>query len=287
MRIGHFIDISLLINLTEKAWIVSKEKPNYPIMVISKNAFKLYRSGIYSNQGNLINFNGNDFWLDDKTYNRLKVLTAKKRIDITKLAISLRPILDPELLASQPYSFDFTILDTIKNTPDDIYLISKDNPEGSLDVILDDFLEEVKALGLSIKGFYYINEYLNKYDEEYTTYKTQKVILQHAIGHRTDKEEITIDEIATYDKIMYYSNSYDTDKYPREVNYILDSLYRNSPDNVKRIIRDDFLYLKPTIVSNYYSSNKVNRVIQNKHRLTLNNIMTFESFKYNKKRNTF
>lgn len=279
--IAHFIDINLLINLTEKAWIVSKDRPNYPIMVISKNDFKLFKSGIYKSQNNKITFNGKDFFLPDDVYKRLKVIVAKKNIDITNLAISLRPVQDGELLASQPYSFDLTILDNLKNTTDDIYLLSMELTEQSLSIIIEEFLLEVEKLGLSIKKVYYINSSINNYENSDSTFLAKKILLQHAIGFKTDNNILTNNEIDRYDKIMYYSNLYDTLNYPIEINYILDDLYKETPDNIKRVIRDEFMYLKPLIVANYYTSNTLNRVKTSKHVLSLNNIMTFESFKYN------
>lgn len=279
--IAHFIDINLLINLTEKAWIVSKDRPNYPIMVISKNDFKLFKSGIYKSQNNKINFNGKDFFLPDDVYKRLKVIVAKKNIDITNLAISLRPVQDGELLASQPYSFDLTILDNLKNTTDDIYLLSMELTEQSLSIIIEEFLLEVEKLGLSIKKVYYINSSINNYENSDSTFLAKKILLQHAIGFKTDNNILTNNDINRYDKIMYYSNLYDTLNYPIEINYILDDLYKETPDNIKRVIRDEFMYLKPLIVANYYTSNTLNRVKTSKHVLSLNNIMTFESFKYN------
>lgn len=283
--IAHFIDINLLINLTEKAWIVSKDRPNYPIMVISKNDFKLFKGGIYKNQNNKINFNGKDFFLPNDVYNRLKIIVAKKNIDITNLAISLRPVQDSELLASQPYHFDLTILDNLKNTTDDIYLLSMELTEQSLSIIIEEFLLEVKKLGLNIKKIYYINSSINNYENSYSTFLVRKILLQHAIGFRTDNNILTNNEIDRYDKIMYYSNLYDTLNYPIEINYVLDDLYKESPDNIKRVIRDEFMYLKPLIVANYYTSNTLNRVNTSKHVLSLNNIMTFESFKYNNRKN--
>ena len=45
MNNSKFLDIDILVNVENKAWIVDKNNPNVPIYKISKSDFNLIKSG--------------------------------------------------------------------------------------------------------------------------------------------------------------------------------------------------------------------------------------------------
>ena len=44
---AHFFDIDVLVDVNSKVWVISKIKPDIPVIKISKHEFKLIKRGIY------------------------------------------------------------------------------------------------------------------------------------------------------------------------------------------------------------------------------------------------
>jgi len=86
---GVFFDLDVLIDMNQQCWIVEKTRPNIPIMKISKSDFNLIKSGIYSKQGNKIDFNGITFYLPTDLLNKLKIKSKVNKIELSNLAISM------------------------------------------------------------------------------------------------------------------------------------------------------------------------------------------------------
>jgi hypothetical protein len=84
---AHFIDLDIIIQTESKPWIVSKDKPNFPILKMDPSDFKIFQSGIYQKDNNKIEFNGKSFWLSNDYMNKIKIACKKYKVDISNLAI--------------------------------------------------------------------------------------------------------------------------------------------------------------------------------------------------------
>jgi hypothetical protein len=75
---GIFIDLNVLLEMDNQAWVVDKKNANTPIVKISKSDFNLIKSGIFKNQGNKVDFNGRTYYLPTELMNKIKIKTKSK-----------------------------------------------------------------------------------------------------------------------------------------------------------------------------------------------------------------
>jgi hypothetical protein len=235
---SHFIDIDLVIKLDNRPWIVSKENPNIPIMKIMPWQFNLFKSGIYKNQGNKISFNGKDFYLPNDFMNEIKIQSKVRKIDISKLAISLQEFTNPDVVENLEVIIDLNPFKNILNTDSHIFMLCSKNKKGVYEKHIQKLNNELEALGLKIRKYYYISETFYNKDEDLISYQKVKILLQHLIGLKTDKDKFINQEIENYTKIYFYDDNIKTIELSKDVNSILENLLINTDDVVKLTIKD-------------------------------------------------
>jgi len=277
---AHFFDIDTILDMNSKAWVVDKNKPNVPIMKISKSDFNLYQNGIFRKQGNRIDFNGKTFWLPNDFVNKLKVKTKNYKSNFSDLAISLQEFMNKGVIENLEFDLNLDLIDKLKNTTDDIYIICSKQTKLSHESIIEKIKEEMKKEGLKIKNFYFISETFYNQKQDEIEHKKLRLLIQHLVGYRTDGDKFTDEEITRYDLIEYYDNNLDTLSLAKEVNKFLDLIWRKTEDGLKSVVKEDVSEFKPQLIVNKVNDNKVNDIQSEKVNLTLSNLIkTFESFK--------
>lgn len=276
---SHFFDIDAILDMNSKAWVVDKNKPNIPIMKISKSDFNLYKDGIFRKQGNRIDFNGKTFWLPNAMVNKLKVKTKNYKTNFADLAISLQEFMNKDIIDNLEFDLNLDLISSLKNTTDDIYVICSKQTKLSHELIIEKIKEKMKEAGLKIKNFYFISETFYNQKQDEIDHKKIRLLIQHLIGYRTDGDKFTDEEITRYDVIEYYDTNLDTLYLAKEVNTFLNLIWRKSDDGLKSVIKEDVLEFKPQLIVNKVGDNEFNKIQSEKVNLMLSNLIkTFESF---------
>lgn len=278
---AHFIDLDIILNTESKPWIVSKEKPNIPILKIEPSDFKLFQSGIYRNQNNKVEFNGKTFWLSNEFMNKVKLSAKKYRADVSNLAISLQEYLNPQLIENIPFEIDLSIFNQIINTDDDIYIICSKNTKRNYQKQIDKLEEDLKEKGLKVKQFYYISEtFMNRNEDDISNLKV-KLILQHLIGLKTEGDKIINKEISDYTKITYYDDSKSAIELAKRINHVLESLLIKTEKEVKLKVKDKIQNVDNVLIVKEYTHNKSKRFNETIVELEYTNVIkNFESFNF-------
>jgi hypothetical protein len=276
---AHFIDINILIDLKSKPWIVSKDNPNLPILKIEKHEFNSFKSGIYKNHNNRIQFNGETFWLSNEFMNKVKVKSKNYKIDISKLAISMQEFLNPDIIDDIPFQIDMSIFNSIINTKDDIYVICSKNKKKYYDKQIKKLEEELTSIGLKIKNYYFLSETFYNRNEDDISFTKVKLLLQHLIGLKTEKGKITNEEVKDYQKVYLYDDNKNTIELVKSINIILENLLLESEKDVKLIVKDKIRSKENLVVCKLYTHNKVNKFEETLIPLEFSNVIrTFENF---------
>lgn len=277
---AQFFDLDTILDTKAKAWIVDKRNPSIPIMKISKSDFNLYQNGIFRKQGNKIEFNGKTFWLPNDVVNKLKIKVKNHKSNFADLAISLQEFLNKDIIDNLEFDLNMSLLDSLKNTTDDIYIICSKQTKLSHQSIVDKIKEKMKEEGLQIKNFYFISETFYNQRQDEVEYKKLRLLLQHLIGYKTDGNKFIDEEITRYDHIEYYDDNLDTLSMAKQSNDFLNLIWRNTEDGLRSVVKEDIGQYKPQLIVNKINDNKVNKIQTEKVNLSLSNLIkTFESFK--------
>ena len=276
--IAHFFDLNVLIDIDSKVWIVSKNNPNKPLIKLDQSEFNLIKSGIWKKTGAPLKIGGTDYYLKEELIELIKIKCKKFGANITELAFSMQEFMNPDIVADSNFQIRKENLVSLKNSPDDIYIICSKNTKRNLKPVIDKLEEYLYSIGLSIKNFYYISETFYNRDETKIAHKKIRLLIQHLIGLKTSDNKFTDEEITNYTQINFYEDDISTNNLTKKSNDVLKWLYNNSDEGVKDIVK---LRLGDELIINLneVTYNIVNPFKSSKIKLELINIFkTFESF---------
>lgn len=278
---AHFFDLNTAITVDSEVWIVSKTKPNDPILKINQSDFNLIRKDIYRKTGHPLVFGGKEYFLPENLFERIKVSCKKNNVQITDLNFSMQEFMNPEIIDRLNHRIWKEHFINLKNSNDDIYIICSKNTKRNYEKLiikLEKFLEE---LGLKIKNYYYFSETFYNRDEEKISHSKIRLLIQHSLGLKTEGDKFTDKEISQYDEIYFYDDEKTSIKLGKQSNTILKFLYDNSEKELKEKISSFLNSNSLKILINEATYNKVNQFVGTCVELKIDKIIkTFESFKY-------
>jgi hypothetical protein len=278
---GIFFDLDVLVDLNQQCWIVEKTRPNVPIMKISKSDFNLIKSGIYSKQGNKIDFNGVTFYLPTDLLNKLKIKAKVNKIELSNLAISMQEFLNKDVIDHLEFNLNMDIISEFKNKEDDVYIICSRQTKRNYDTLVTKLQDKLKENGITVKNFYFISETFYNQNDDDIKFKKMRLLIQHLLGYRTDGNKFIDQEITKYKRVIFYDNNYDTLNYATDVNSLLEVILSKTEDGLRDVIKEDIQEFKPELIINKVNDNLLNKLETKKVILNLSKlVMTFESYRF-------
>ena len=275
---AHIFDISTLIQISGKVWIVSKKNPNTPILKIDQSDFNLIKKGVWKKTGTTLRISDTDYYIKNDLFESIKIKCKKMNLNITDLSFSMQEFMNPDIIKDLDIKIIKEHLVYLKNSPDDIYIICLKNTKLNIQPTIKKLEEYLMELGLSVKNYYFISETFYNRNEDKIAHKKIKVLLQHLIGLKTNNDQFTDEEVTQYDEVFFYEDDISTIKLTKISNDILKFLFDNSTDEIKEKINE--CLNKDLILNlNEVTYNKVNPFKVDKIKLTINKVFkTFESF---------
>lgn len=278
---AHFFDMDVLININNKVWIVNKTNPSIPILKISKHEFNLIKKGIYRKYNERIKMGNDSYWLSSDLINNIKIKCKNLKVDITELTFSLQEFMNPSIIDDLDFVVNIDNIQHLKNTNDDIYVICSKNVEKNYKKSIDKLTDEMSKLGLNIKKFYYLSETFYNRDKDEIVHKKVKLLLQHLIGIKTDKDKFIDETLLQYDRIYFYDTDLNSISLANDSIKMFEYILSNSDDLIKSKIKDIMNISDKVIIVNKVNNNKVNPFQTKENVIEWSNIKkTFESFIY-------
>jgi hypothetical protein len=275
---AHFFDINSVIQSHAEVWIVSKSEPNKPILKVSQSDFNLIKKGIFKKHEQQIKINGQSYWIDEQTMNKLKIRCKNLKVNINNLHFSMQEFMNPELISNINFKIWNEHFIHLRNSQDDIYIICSKNNKRNYESLIDKLEEDMRNIGIQIKDYYFISETFYNRDQDDISHKKCRLILQHIVGLKTDIDKFTEEEITKYDKIIFYDDEIESIDLINNSNTLLKFLYGNSEKNVQSNIKE-ILKSYPVVETNLVTFNKVNIFVKKEIKIELDKIFkTFESF---------
>lgn len=278
---AHIIDINILLQVDTKAWVVSKNSPNQPLIKLDITDFNLFKSGIFKTQNNKIQFNGKTFWLSNEFMNKIKIIAKKSKVDISNLAISMQEFMNPEIIENLNFDLDLSIFNNIINTNDDIYIICSKNTKTRYTKHIEKLENKIETLGLKIKNYYFISSTFSNSNDDHKALIKSKIILQHLLGHKIESDKFVEENIKDYNQITFYDDDQLSIQTAKNINSVLEKYLLLTDDTVKTTIKqkikndDNFLIIKE------YTHNKSKKFNEYNAQLELTNVIkSFENWKW-------
>ncbi len=278
---AHFFDINTSITVDNEVWIVSKLKPNEPILKISQSDFNLINKGVFRKTGQPLSFSGKEYYLPNELLEKLKLNCKKFKTEITDLSFSMQEFMNPDIIEKLTYKIWKEHFINLKNSNDDIYIICSKNTKRNYEKLISKLEDFLKDLGLKIKNYYYFSETFYNRDEERIAHNKVKLLIQHSIGLKTENDKFTDEELVQYDEIFYYDDERTSLRLGKQANSILKFLYDNSENTIKEKISSILDEKDLKLIINETTYNKVNPFIPTIVSIKLDKLIKkFESFRF-------
>jgi len=276
---AFFFDLNSLITTNSKIWIVDRDKPNKPILRITKSDFNLIKKGIYKKDNIKFEMQDESYWISKDLFDQIKIKSKNKNLNISRLAFSMQEFMNKDIIENNDFTIHLENIRHLKNTSGDIYIICSKNTKNNYELIISKLEEKLKEIGLVVKSYYYISETFYNRDEDDINNKKVRLLIQHLIGMKTDGDKFSHTEITKYDVISFYDDETRVIELAKNVNNVLQFLIENSEelvkDRVKEVLKQDVCEL----VINQVTFNKVNLFVTSKVVLQYQNVIKkFESF---------
>ncbi len=276
---AHFFDLDTILVTDAKVWIVDKTIPSVPIMKISISDFNLIKNGVYSKQGNSLDFAGHVYWLPSELFEKLKIKAKNHRTDLSNLAFSMQEFLNKELIENLDYKINLDNILHLKNSDDHIYIICSKNAKHNYELMISKIEDKLKENGLFVTKFYFISETFYNRNNDDISYKKVRLLLQHIIGLKTDDDKFSDTKITEYDNVYFYDDEDSAIKLAKNINDLLTSLLSNTESVIKDMIKDR-LKDEPVLYVNMVTNNRMNKFVTTKVMVQFSNLLkTFEGFK--------
>jgi hypothetical protein len=280
---SHFFDLDVLINVDSNIWVVSKIKPNVPIIKITQSEFNLIKKGVYRKYNSQLEINGKNYWLPENLLNDLKIRCKNLNCDISDLSFSMQEFMNSSVIDTLDYEIMLNHFQHLKNSNDDIYVICSKNSKKNYDSIIKKLEDELLKLGLKVKNYYYLSETFYNRDSDYIVHKKVRLLLQHLFGLKTSDDKFTNEEITKYDRVYFYDDDLKSIEMAKDANNLFQSLLENSEDLVKSSIKDIINSYDNVIVINQITHNKRNPFVTKEVLIEWSHLVkTFERFNYKK-----
>lgn len=253
----HFFDLdNTLWTINTNAWVILKDKPNNPLIILTKIELDNIKNGVYKKEDNLIEYDGEMYWISDEMIN--KIQKKNKNIELNNLGISFIEFKDPSY-----YDKINIFLENIR------HLIGKKNVEiGIISArysvdndknILVALKNELNKNGLDINKFYYISDAYQKRNDDKINIDKMKVILEHITGfHIKDNHFLPIKQ-DFYNNIYFYDDEIQNINTVNNIQYYLEEYLKNTEDDVFFKIMNRIKTETPIIYTNLISNNSLNR----------------------------
>lgn len=272
---GHIFDIDVLLNINAKPWIIDKNNPTVPLLKISKSDFNLIKNGVYKKQNNLLEYNGNTYWLPNDLFNKLKIISKNKKINIGDIAISMREFLNKDEIENVEYTVNLEVINHLFGKKEDIYLICSTNTERNYNKLAESLVDILKKNNLKINKIYYLKDSFFNSDVETTVFRKALICLKHLVGYEIQNEKFVDAQIDKYSKIEYYDDDFDTLKMVDEINSFLNFIVSKTDSGLREIVKEDVNDDKPVFIANKLTNNKYNKFVKKECKVSFNTIKKF------------
>jgi hypothetical protein len=266
-----------------KVWIIDKNNPSKPVIILNSIEFALIKNGKYKKDDIELKYNGQRYWISEELKKRIQ--KKVKTDNIERFGISLMPMVDRDLLNNSEVKYLLNNIIHLSNKKfvDVGILTARSNQRNNSDM-LNNLRLELKNIGISIKKIYFVGNsvfkgqnYMNKI----------VVLLEHLIGFKIKNGKFIALKQDWYPTVNFYDADPQNINYANDIQNLFDKILRKTDDEIFHIIMERLNAIKLTLNINQVTSNDINKFITSKvilkppvrFPIMENRLMSYNNFK--------
>ena len=265
-KIAFFdLDGTLLDNDYE-VWIIHKDRPSKPIMVLNPIDFALIKKGHYVKDDICLDYNGQRYYISEELSKKLQKRARTENIE--NFGISHMPMISRESEKSElcpslnksEYEFLLKNIEHLRfDKHTDIGILTARSNQGANTDTLNKLRLELKNIGITIHKIYFVGESVYK-GQNYV--KKMNILLEHLVGFKIKNGRFISIKQDWYPTISFYDDDPQNINYANDIQTFFEEIIRKTDDEIFHIIMERINEVKPKLINYLVTSNDINRFVE-------------------------
>jgi hypothetical protein len=263
----HFFDLDgTLWDINTKGWIIDKKNPTIPLIKLTKGELSEIINGIYRDDDIVIEYNGDEYWISEEMFNKIKKL--KKNIIEKDLGLSFIEMNDYSFYKDMKiYKNNFKHL--IEKDNYDFGILSARNDIENDEMLLKALENELENVGIKIDKLFYVCDFFKPITTLQISYKKLNILLEHLMGFKIKNDHFIQIKQDRYDVVHFYDDDPQNIEISNDIQKILELYLRNTEEEVFDRILKNINNYKPILYTHLITNNKNNLFKTNKIEINL------------------
>lgn len=253
----HFFDLDgTLWGIKTKAWIIDKNNPSVPLIILDNGELIDILFGVYKKDEIVVEYNGQKFWISKKILKKINKIRPNLKED--KLGVSFIEKVNPVFYKNLTfYKENIKHLVGVKDI--DIGILSARFSEENDQKILALLREELDNIGLEINKFYYVSDHYIPRTNDRVNYKKLNILLEHLTGFKIVSDHFVPIKQNSYQNVYFYDDEFQNINVANQLQDIFEEYLRNTDEEVYDSIMKRIHNNVPTLYTNLVTNNSLNR----------------------------
>jgi hypothetical protein len=239
-------------------WIIDKNSPNKPVLILDPVEFGLIKKGKYKKDDIVLDYNGQKFWISDEMSK--KIQKRARTENLARFGISLMPLVDRQLLNKSKLTILTRNIEHFKGDKfTDIGLLTARSNQRNNSDLLNKLRLELKNVGIEIKKIFFVGKsvYIGQ------NYISKMVILlEHLIGFKIKSGKFVALKQDWYPRVSFYDDDPQNIHHANDIQKFFDEILHKTDDEVHSIIMER-LESTRLILRNYLvTTNETNKFVE-------------------------
>ena len=240
-------------------WIIDKDKPFKPVMILNQMDFQLIKLGKYKADELPLEYNGAKFYISKDIWEKLKKKSGSENIE--RFGVSFIPMVRKEILDKREIDILSHNIEHLRyNHFIDIGLLTaRSNQKNHADLV-NRLRLELKKIGIEISKIFFVGD-----GAQFSVDKKKKVfvLLEHLVGLKIREGRFISQKQDWYKKVSFYDDDPNNIDYANDAQMFFEELLRKTDDELFKIIIDRIKTYPLTLDTYLITDNELNRFKKN------------------------
>jgi len=236
-------------------WIIDKEKPFRPVIILNHLDFSLIKAGRYRKDELPLDYNGQIYYISKDLFEKIKKKSGSENIE--RFGISFIPMLRKEILDKREVDILSHNIEHLRyNKFVDIGLLTARSNQRNHSDLVNKLRLELKKIGIEISKIFFVGSGVHSgVDPKLKSF----VLLEHLLGLKIKDGRFISVKQDWYKKVSFYDDDSKNIDYANDIQDCFEELLRKTDDELFRIIIDRIETFELTLDTYLVSDNEVNR----------------------------
>ena len=236
-------------------WIIDKDKPFKPVLILDPLEFSLIQNGKFIKEDLKLDYNGSVYYISKDLFERIKKKSGSENLE--RFGISFIPLVRKEILDKREVDIFTKNIEHLRyNRFVDIGLLTARSNQKNHVELLNGLRIELKKIGIEISKIFFVGEG-TRMGQDYK--KKVFVLLEHMVGLKIKDGKFISVKQDWYKKVSFYDDNAQNIDYANDAQMFFEELLRKTDNELFKIIIDRVASYELTLDTYLVTDNELNR----------------------------